>query len=63
MGFLSGLAPSEWLDGYDDAFNGRPVRASTLPSLTDEGVRQYRLGYEAGQKDREEVERDYSSNT
>lgn len=58
-GFLSRVTPPEWLYGYDDGFNDNPTQ-----EVVGEGLKQsvYDDGYEAGKQDREEVNREHSSN-
>lgn len=52
--------PLAYTLGYEDGFEGREP---TLISITDRRYDRYMDGFEAGAKDREEVQRASSSNT
>jgi hypothetical protein len=58
-GFLSRFVPPNWMDGYDDGFDGRDMQKVEGSAVQ---VEDYMDGYKAGAEDRKVVDRDNSSN-
>lgn len=50
----------EFLDGYEDGYESRPEKTSVG---TIKQIKDYVEGYALGKQDREDVDRDHSSNT